>query len=448
MKNLIKPIFLLVFCICMMSATALVEESKTKEFIAGGLKVIFKPSVKEIISVRLFIKGGTANYNKVQEGIESLALAVATEGGTKSLPMSDFGTALNKIGTTLGSSSDYDYSEINMSCIKTFWDDSWKLFADAIINPRFEIQSFELIKGKLHASAREQESNPDVHVSIRSMEVAYPGKNYSKIPNGTATSLEKLTLEQVKNHYGKVVGKANIFLVVVGNVTEADLKSKIEATLAKLGSVKPAPKEARDIIQPGVTIENRDIATNYISGSMSVPSINEKDAAAFRLAASIMNDRFFVELRTKRSLTYAPAVYYSGNLVNSPKTVFYASSTDPKQTLQVMVNEINLVKNQGFMEKELKNKKAKFLTNHYSRLETNDAQSISLGIAELAGNWKSTETFMAEVDKVSINDLNNAFKKYSNSINWMYLGKETEVTKEDFKQPQILPSGEKISPKN
>jgi predicted Zn-dependent peptidase len=447
MKKIVQPLFLLVFGLGLMSATNFAEETITKEFMVGGIKVIYKPSVKEIISVRLFVQGGTANYSKPQEGVESLALAVATEGGTKTLTMSAYGSALEKIGATVGASSDYDYSEVHLSCIKTFWDDSWKLFADAVVNPRFENESFAIIKGKLHAAAKEQESNPDERVALRSMEVAYPGKNYAKIPGGTVASLEKLTLDDVKNHYKKIVGKGNMFLVVVGNVTEADLKKKIEATLGKMGAVKSAAKETRGLIQPGVTIENRDIATNYISGSMSVPSINEKDAPAFRLASSIMNDRFFVELRTKRSLTYAPAVYYSGNLVSNPKTVFYASTTDPKQALQVMMDQINEVKNQGFTEKELLNKKAKFLTNHYSRLETNDAQTFSLGISELAGTWKHAETFITEVDKVTINDLNAVFKKYSNNINWMYLGKEQAVSKEDFKQPQLFPAGEKLTPK-
>ena len=54
------------------------DEAITKEFTVGGIKVIYKPSVKEIISVRLFIKGGTANYTKEQEGVEALALSVAT----------------------------------------------------------------------------------------------------------------------------------------------------------------------------------------------------------------------------------------------------------------------------------------------------------------------------------------------------------------------------------
>ena len=44
-------------------------------------------------------------------------------------------------------------------------------------------------------------------------------------------------------------------------------------------------------------------------------------------------------------------------------------------------------------------------------------------------------------------DLNAAFKKYSNAIVWTYLGKESAVSKDDFKQPQMLPAGEKVTPK-
>jgi zinc protease len=95
----------------------------------------------------------------------------------------------------------------------------------------------------------------------------------------------------------------------------------------------------------------------------------------------------------------------------------------------------------------LKDMKESFLTDHFMGLETNDSQSMALGLAEVGGDWKKTETFMAEVEKATIQDINNVFKKYSSSINWMYLGKESAISKDDFKQPQLLPPGEKVSPK-
>ncbi|HEU5289328.1 MAG TPA: pitrilysin family protein [Cyclobacteriaceae bacterium] len=446
MKSIFKLTVLIVLLLSGI-AMAPIEDGAVKEFTVGGIKVIFKSSTKEVVSARLFIRGGAANYSKADEGIEALTLNVVTEGGTKSLSMTEYGTALEQIGAAVSYGTSLDYSTIDLSCIKTYWDDSWKLFADAIVNPRFDQKSFDIVKGKIEAGAKENESNPDAYLDNKSMEMAFAGKNYSKIPYGTPTSLSKITLEQVMKHYQKIAGKQNVFLVVVGNVTEADLTQKINATLSKLGNVTSAPAEPRPLITQGVTIENRDIATNYIKGMMSVPSLKDKDGVPIRLAMSIMGDRFFVELRTKRSLTYAPAAYYTGNLVSSPQAVFYASSTDPKQTLQVMVSEINNVKNQGFTEKELKDKKERFLTGHYSRLETNDTQSMWLGVAEITGSWKYTETFMSDVDKVTVKDLNTVFNKYSNSINWMYLGKESAVSKDDFKQPQMLPTNSKVSPK-
>ena len=447
MKHITKYIWL---CLLFVMATAFVpvEDGVVKEFTAGGIKVIFKASTKDIISARLFIRGGTANYSKEEEGIESLALDVATEGGTKSMTMTQYGTALEAIGASVSSGSSYDYSTIDLSCIKTYWDDSWKLYTDAILNPRFDQEAFKIIKGKVQSGAKENEGNPDTYLDRKSMENAFAGKNYSKIPSGTFASLEKLTLDQAIKHYQKVVGKPNVFLVVVGNISESDLTQKVNAAFSKLANVKPAITEQRPVVGQGVSIENREIATNYVKGMMSVPSLKDKDGVPIRVAMAIMGDRFFVELRTKRSLTYAPQAYYNGGLISSPQAVFYASSIDPKQTLQVMIDEINNVKNLGFKEKELKDKKEEFLTNHYSRLETNGAQSQWLGVAEITGSWKYTQTFMENVDKVTVKDLNDAFNKYSSSINWTYLGKESAVSKDDFKQPQILPDKNKLNNKN
>lgn len=423
------------------------EEVKVKELTVAGIKVLFKPSSKEIISARLFIRGGTANYTKEKEGIESLALAVATEGGTTKHDMTSFATAQEKIGTEIGYSSDYDYSQVSVSCVTAYWNQSWDLFTEAINQPKFDPKAFELIKGRIVSNAKESEANPDSYVAQKAMELSYSGRNYSKDPGGTVKSLEALTLDELKSHYAKVVNKNNVFLVVVGNITEADLQAKVSAAFGSLPAGSTPKPEPKTEIPAGVTIENRDIATNYIYGTMSLPALNEPDAVPMRVAMSIMADKFFVELRTKRSLTYAPQAYYNTSPSKNPHAVFYASSTKPKESLQVMIDQINDVKNSGFKEKELKDKKEEFLTGYYSRLETNGAQSLSIGANEIFGNWKNFETFMKDVEKVTVADMNRVFKKYSNSINWMYLGKEADVSKEDFKQPQILPGGTKVEKK-
>jgi predicted Zn-dependent peptidase len=334
-----------------------------------------------------------------------------------------------------------------MTCVKEFWNPSWNLFAEAITAPRFDEKEFSIIKERAIASAKQAEANPDEYLKNKALQNTFSNGNYSKIPSGTVQSLEKLTLQQAVAHYNSILGKQNCFLVVVGNMTEADLKQKVTAAFATLGAGKVLKKEPRFEFKPAANIENRDIATNYIRGTMNAPSANEKEGIPMMLAMAILGDRFFVELRTKRSLSYAPSAFYATSAMNNPYVVYYISSTDPKQSLQVMIEEINKVKNQGFKEKELKDMKESYLTNHFLKLETNDSQTMSLGMSEVAGDWRKAETFMDEVEKATIDDLNAVFKKYSASINWTYLGKESAVSKEDFKQPQMLPGNDKVLPK-
>jgi predicted Zn-dependent peptidase len=99
-----------------------------------------------------------------------------------------------------------------------------------------------------------------------------------------------------------------------------------------------------------------------------------------------------------------------------------------------MVEEINKIKKEGFTEKELTDKKQSFLTRYYMGQETSSAQSQTLGMFELAGNWKSAESFTDDVNKTGLKEVNTTFTKYTGAIRWTYLGKKDAVKEEDFKQ--------------
>ena len=94
--------------------------SDGEEFEVDGIKVILKPSVKEVISVRLFVNGGTANYPKDKEGIEALTLNLATSGGTVTMPKVEFNNELEKIGTSINSSTNFDYGDVSFCSRRSF----------------------------------------------------------------------------------------------------------------------------------------------------------------------------------------------------------------------------------------------------------------------------------------------------------------------------------------
>lgn len=412
-----------------------IVNAQTKEITVDGLKIILKQTPKDVVSVRLFIKGGTANYTKEKQGVEALTLNLAIQGGTRTRDAVAFATEAEKIGAELGAGANLEYSEIHMTCVKMFWDKSWDLFADAILNPSFDPKEYGLLKEQFVANAMSAISDPDQHLKNIALSNAFKGSQYERTPEGTPESLAGITLDDVKAHYKKILGKQRCFLVVVGNITEADLVAKVKATLAKMPFGTPyKPGERPLITKGGNFVEDRDIATNYIRGMMSAPTKQTPEGTVMQLGMSIMGSRFFLELRTKRSLSYAPAAFYSSGVLLNPYNTIYITTQDPKQSMQVMTDIINDIKKNGFLQEELDDKKQTFLTNYYMGQQTTSEQSLTLGMYEIISSWKLSETFPTDVNNTTLKELNRVFDKYTKAIQWTYLGKQSQVKTEDFKQ--------------
>ncbi len=435
----LKYILLPIACLLFWGSS---NASDITEFDVDGIKVIHKPSQKEVISLYLVIKGGTANYPIEKEGVEFASFYMAMNGGTESMDKIAFKSAAEKIGTSFGSSASYDYGEMHMSCLKMFWDESWNLFSDAVMNPAMSEEEFAIGKNQMMSMVMSNSSDPDNHLRNIAMKHVFEGMNYEKSTEGTPESVEAMTLEDLKSYYAEAVVKNKAFIVVVGDIDQADLKKKIAESFGSMPMGKAATKEDPLVInKSSVYVEDRDIATNYIRGVMNGPAASSKEAVVMRMAMGILRDRYFKELRTKRSLTYAPAAFYAYSVVNNPYNVIYASTQKPQECMQVMVEEIDKIKEEGFSQKELDDKQQTFLTYHYMGLEESSSQAMQLVYGELAGDWSATERFTSDVNNIDLETLNAVFNKYTRYIKWTYLGKEADVTMEDFPQVEAVKSG-------
>ncbi|TRX42143.1 M16 family metallopeptidase [Flavobacterium restrictum] len=437
MKTLFSVILISTFCIGFQASAQNTKTDKTEEFDVNGLQVILKQTPKEVISARLFIRGGTANYSVAKEGIENVTLQLMIEGGTKSLSKAAYKTAAEKLGTQLDAKTQLDFGTISMTCVKSYWNESWTLFSEAIIHPALGETEFNLLKEQLISDAKQMEGDPDEYLVNLSKKVAFPGQDYIKVTTGTEKSLTALTLLDAQNYYAKTIGKKRCFLVVVGNISKEELTQKIKESLDKMpiGTAPTIQKIVKTAPKQTAFMEDRDIATNYIRGIISAPKANSKEGVATKIAMSILYDRFFTELRTKRSLSYAPAAFYVESAVTSPYSVLYITTTKPKESIQVMVDEINAVKKYGFKNEELINKRQDFLTNYYLTLETTGSQADALGLAQIQGNWRQVDALNKAVTETTLKELNTTFDTYSNRIIWTYLGKKEAVKDTDFKQP-------------
>jgi len=440
-QKVVRPMLVLTLLnICVVTGYAQSPATvQGKEMLVSGIKVVLKSTVNKVISANLVFLGGTQNYPKELQGIENAALGATAECGTKTMTRDQFLDKLESTGSEINGFSGLDFGLISLRCVKANWDATWSLFADAVVNPSFNDKDFLTYRQKLIAQVKMRESNPDGSLNDLASHTVFKGTRYEAIPQGTAESLSQISSAAARAYYSKILNKAQIFLVVVGDIKEADLKAKVEKAFAGLpqGSFTPAAATALDVTTSDFETESRPLATNYILGVMGAPASTSANYRAYQLGMRVLYDHMFREVRTKRNLSYAPAAYMRTSLINS--ATLYVTTTQPNTTAKVMIDEINSVRTNGFSDKEVREKKNEFLTAYYMQQESNAAQAQSLAGAQvLFGNWKRAITVNDEINALTLRDVNGAMKTSIKAIKWVYLGKPEQANPAVFKQSMNL----------
>lgn len=413
----------------MVSAGASAQLGEAYDMTINGVKVIVQPSGNGIVVIQTIIKGGVENYPAAKAGIESMAITALTECGTTKDEKNSFKNKLDKVSAQMYGNSGMDYATFTLNCIKEDFGIVWPLYADALTTPRFDAKEFNRIKQDAINNIKSNESNPDFAIDKMAKQNAFAGKSYAKDPAGTAETVGKLTATDTKAYWQSIFTRSRMVMVVVGDIEKAVLQEKLTRLLEKVPAGVPF-KQTKSSYTPAANTfkpQPRENATNYVQGISSGPQPGTADFNAYILAMRVFSSRHFLEVRSKHGLSYAPGAWLSQG--NTTYSNIYVTTTEPDKYIAVARQLIDKVKKEGFTEEELKNIKTQYLTNVYYRQETNDAQAGSLAFNEVVhGNWKRANTIKDDVKKVTLDEMNNAFRKYISNITWSYQGDPKKVT--------------------
>ena len=413
---------LLIFLLVLLAGTNVFSQD-VQSFDVNGLKVIFKQNTaNDILSVNMYFKGGVVNLNEDQAGLEALTLIVAQKA-TKNYPKDKLNATLERMNTQINSNASLDYSRLSMLCVKQNFDASWNIFVDMLLNPSFAEEDLNLERDRLISSIKQVNDNPDSYLGKVVTNEFYVDHPYSVPVNGTEETLNSFTTQDLKDFMSGRLQTSQILLVVVGNTTMADLQQKVSAAFGNLpvGSYTKIAMQEVDHAEPSIKIIHRELPTNYIQGSYSAPERGTTDGYTMLIANSILRDRVWEEVRTKRSLSYAPSTRYVNNFSNYG--AIYVTAVDPDTTIKVMINELERLKNEPISDKELSNKVRQFITFYYMGNETNQAQANALAFYELAGiGYDEVNEFLTNVNKVTPKDIQDVAQKYMKNLQFVLIG--------------------------
>ncbi|MDT3402758.1 M16 family metallopeptidase [Mucilaginibacter terrae] len=408
-------------------ATTSVSTITTTSFEVNGLKVIFKPTVKEVISVRMYFRGGNANFAASQAGIESFALKAATDCGVKSYSSNTFRDMADKYNINIGGSADYDYGYIGLNCVAKYFNEGWNLFNKAVTEPVFEESEVQLLKQKALAAVKTGETNPDDRIEKLGVQSAFRGTPYAYDPDGSEETLSRLNGIDLKNYYYKLLNKNRMFLVVAGKITRQQLEAKIKEAFANLPSAPYTPAVYQNPLFVGdkAVMEKRDLATNYMSAIMNAPVMSSPDYVPFRMGINALSGSLFGQLRTKYNLSYAPGAFSTIN--QQPYAMMYVSTTNPKEAARIMIDVLNRLKKSTLTTAGLRDMKSGYITTNYMKLQNSESVTGNLGEAEIMGDWNYAERMPDLINNVTPDQISKALNKYIAGLRWVYLGNEAQA---------------------
>ena len=404
------------------------QAALVSEFEVNGLKVLLKRREGSLtVAAGLFIRGGTANINAENAGIETLMLSAATEA-TTNFPRVKMRSELSRMGTVIGSSSNNDYSVLSLATTRMHFDRSWEIFSDVVLRPAFTKEDVALVQERQVVSLSDDTDNPDVYLQKLQERVAYAGHPYLNNTSGTPQTVAKLTPQALREYHTKLMETSRLLLVIVGDLNPNDVRGLVTASFGKLprGNYTPKPVPQLAFDKSTVEVTPRELPTNYVQGLFSAPSLTSPDIYAMRIASSLLRDRVFEEVRVKRNLSYAPDAFLRTQAANVGG--LYVTAVDANQSIRVMLNEITRLQNEPVSADDIQAVVAQYLTTYYLGQETNAAQAGELAQYELiGGGWRNSVSFLEKLMAVTPADIQRVSQKYMRNIRFVVLGNPRSV---------------------
>ena len=351
-------------------------------------------------------------------GVKGLA-GELLNSGTASMNKDALDKKVDLLGATFNASS----SGFFASSLKKHTDELLAVAADVVLNPAFPQDELERIKKQTKSGLETAKSDPGTMASNAS-DVANFTKAHPYGEISTVNDIDNISLDHVKM-YHKTFFKPNIsYLVVVGDITEEELKKKTNKFFGEWKKADVPQIPVADISMPE---ENRVF---FVPKKGAVQSeiritfpVDIKPGQSDEMAAKLMNSilgggvfsgRLMQNLREDKAYTYGCRSRLSSDEVIGDFTTngSFRNEVTDSAIVQIM-NEITGMVDNEITDEEIYRAKKSMAGSFVRSLESPSTVAY-LALRRIKYNLPADyyKTYLKRLDKISKDELKAMAKKY------------------------------------
>jgi predicted Zn-dependent peptidase len=320
----------------------------------NGLKLMIVEQHELPLADFVLVVGSGGTMDPASKGgVANLTSSMLTEGTTSRSAL-EIADQIAYLGIGLGAGSNWDAATVNLHTPTSQLDSALALFADVVLHPAFRAEDFERVRKNRLTTLVQLKDRPTAIADQAYAAILYGTSHpYGHNLLGTEASITGMTTADLQSFYGANFVPNNATLIVVGDVTPAQVEQKISALLRgwKRGNVTPAT--IADAPKAGATtvylIDKPGAAqSSFRIGSIGVPR-STKDYFALNVMNTILGgtftSRLMQNLRETHGYTYGARSRFDMRRSAGPFTAsaeVVAAKTD--SALIEFMKELNAIK--------------------------------------------------------------------------------------------------------
>ncbi len=398
--------------------------------VANGIKLYgIENNELPLVSFDITIPGGHLLDPVEKSGVSNFMTSMMMEG-TANKTSAELEEAIGLLGATIRISSGLEEIRITGSCLAKNFENTLALVEEIILEPRWDEKEYTRLKQALQTRLKGREASPRAIAAMNFNKLIYGDDHILGLPSsGTLETVEQISLEDIKSHYGKLSPK-NAKFHIAGNIT----KDRVEEALSSLATkwnteatpmpvldveANKTPDQLYFIDVPGA--KQSVIYIGQLALSAADPEFNNLDYANEILGGG-SSGRLFQTLRIEKGYTYGA---YSG--IRSSKNIApfsLVTSVRANATLPSLkiIEEMISTYSESFDEEDAETTKTKLLkgsTRDYEGL--NDKLNILRAMSKYDKPASFIEDDQKELVGMSEVDFKAVLDKYIKENEMIYV---------------------------
>lgn len=387
----------------------------------NGLRIVGEeiPYVKSI-SIGVWLNVGTRNEVGYSSGISHFIEHMLFKG-TKNRDSSKISRDIDYYGGFINAFTNHDNTCYHVKMPYNRYDIGIEVLSDILINSLFLDSEIEKERSVICDEIRMYEDSPEDYVYEKLMSNTFDNKGIGRNILGTVESVENIKREEIVDYFAKHYLPNNAVIVASGNFDFDELVESIERHFIGWKKGDLDERKEDQIFKSCRYIEDRDDEqANICVIFESVDDTDSKDFYSVKLISNILGNspssRLFQKIREKEGLCYS--IYTADNFYyGCSEFGIYSSSSNErvKKIYDMIMNEVELIKDKGITEEELDFSKKQLEGISLMSVESTEDRMLYLGEYEVKGEKiKDVDEVISIIESIDIDYINKVAKKIFN----------------------------------